>query len=226
MSSNMINVDAQSRSDYGKGASRRLRRTNMVPAIIYGGDDGANPQPIQLPHNEVQKHLSNDAFYSQLLMVSIDGAEPVRSILRDVQRHPFKQQIMHMDFQRVVAGAELTVNVPIHFINEDICVGVKTGGGIINHIENELAVSCRPRDIPEFVEVDMAEVDLGQAVHISDIKLPEGVRSVDLSQGEDHDRSIAAVAASRATVEADDETEGDETPEGDSAESDSEDTSE
>ena len=147
-------------------------------------------------------------------MVSVDGAEPVRSLLRDIQRHPAKPQIMHMDFQRVVAGAELTVTVPIQFINEENCVGVKTGGGIINHIENEVAVICLPRNIPEYLEIDMENIDLGQTVQLSDIAFPEGVRSVDLAQTEDNDRAIATVAASRATVETDEELEAAETEEG------------
>lgn len=210
--SNMITVEVASRTDKGKGASRRLRRDDLVPAILYGAED--EPTPIQIKHNEVLKHLENDAFYSQLLMVSVDGAEPVRSLLRDIQRHPAKPQIMHMDFQRVVAGAELTVTVPIQFINEENCVGVKTGGGIINHIENEVAVICLPRNIPEYLEIDMENIDLGQTVQLSDIAFPEGVRSVDLAQTEDNDRAIATVAASRATVETDEELEAAETEEG------------
>lgn len=209
--SNLIQVETMSRTDFGKGASRRLRRDDLVPAILYGAE--GEPQPIQLKHNEVQKYLSNDAFYSQLLMVSVDGGEPVRSLLRDVQRHPFKQRILHLDFQRVVAGAELTVTVPIHFINEEECIGVKIGGGIINHIENELTVSCLPRNIPEFLEVDMAALDLGETVQISDIVFPEGVKSVDLSQGDENDRPVATVAVTRATVESDDAPTDDEATE-------------
>lgn len=210
--SNLIQVDTTSRTDLGKGASRRLRRDDWVPAILYGAE--GEPQPIQLKHNEVQKHLSNDAFYSQLLMVSVDGGEPARSLLRDVQRHPFKQRILHLDFQRVVAGTALTVTVPIHYTNEEECLGVKIGGGIINHIENELTVSCLPRNIPEYLVVDMAEVELGQTVQISDIPLPEGVESVDLAQSDDNDRPIATVAVTRATVEADEESEEDTGEEG------------
>jgi len=207
--SNMINVEVASRTDKGKGASRRLRRDDLVPAILYGAED--EPMPIQLKHNEVVKHLENDAFYSQLLMVSVDGGEPVRSLLRDIQRHPAKPRILHMDFQRVVAGAELTVTVPIQFINEENCVGVKTGGGIINHIENELSVICLPRNIPEYLEIDMEQVELGQTVLLSEIAFPEGVKSVDLSQGEENDKAIATVAVSRATVESDEPEEGEET---------------
>ena len=198
MSTSSFDVDAVTRSDFGKGASRRLRRDNQVPAILYGGE--GEPEPIMLKHNEVQKHLSNEAFYSQILMLSVDGKERIRTILRDVQRHPYKQQVLHLDLQRVVAGAELTVSVPLHFINEDTCVGVKAGG-IVNHTENELSVSCRPRDIPEYIEVDMSKLDIGDSVHISDLTLPEGVRSTDLAQGEDHDRVLAAVHQPRKVVD-------------------------
>jgi len=193
-----FDVVALTRSDFGKGASRRLRRENQVPAILYGGE--GDPEPIMLKHNEVIKHLSNDGFYSSILMLSVDGKEAIRTILRDVQRHPFKQQILHMDFQRVVAGAELTVSVPLHFINEEACVGVKAGG-IIAHIENEISVACRPRDLPEFIEVDMSEVELGASIQLSEVKLPEGVRSVDLAHGEDHDRAVAAVNQPRKAEE-------------------------
>jgi len=198
-----INVIATSRSVKGKGASRRLRRDNLVPAIIYG--DSKEPQSIQLKHNEVQKHLESAAFYSQLLMVSIDGGEPVRSVLRDVHRHPYKQQILHLDFMRVIAGAELQVNVPLHFINEDVCVGVKTGGGMIIHNENEVTIACLPRNIPASIEVDMAAIEIGGAVHLSELKLSEGVRLVELNEaGDDSDRSVAAVNAPRVEAEPED----------------------
>lgn len=195
-----IAVNATSRSVFGKGASRRLRRDNTVPAIIYGADK--EPQAIQLKHNEVTKHLENEAFYSQLLSVSVDGGESVRALLKDVQRHPFKQQVLHMDFVRVVAGAELQVSVPLHFINEDVCVGVKTGGGIISHNENEVLIACRPRDIPEGIDVDMSSLDIGDTIHLSQLVLSEGVRLVDLHEaGDDHDRIVAAVNAPRVEVE-------------------------
>ncbi|MFK7997226.1 MAG: 50S ribosomal protein L25/general stress protein Ctc [Granulosicoccus sp.] len=203
-----ITVNATSRSVFGKGASRRLRRDNLVPGIIYGDDK--EPQAIQLKANEVFKHLENEAFYSQLLQVSVDGAEPARSILKDVQRHPFKQQILHLDFMRVVAGAELQVSVPLHYLNEDICVGAKAGG-IITHNENEVLVACRPRDIPENVEVDMTNLNIGESVHLSQLTLPEGVRLVDLQEaGDDSDRQIVAVNAPRVEAEpSDDEVSAD-----------------
>ncbi len=204
MSDDII-VNATSRSVYGKGASRRLRRDNMVPGIIYG--DSKDPQPIMMKANEVFKHLQNEAFYSQLIQVSVDGGEPARSILKDVQRHPYKMQVLHMDFMRVVAGAELQVSVPLHFINEDICVGVKNAGGIITHNDNEVLIACRPRDIPENIEVDMANLEIGDSVNLSQLTLPEGVRLVDLHEaGDDSDRQVAAVNAPRVEVEpADDE---------------------
>ncbi|NND91059.1 MAG: 50S ribosomal protein L25/general stress protein Ctc [Granulosicoccus sp.] len=200
-----ISVIATSRSVFGKGASRRLRRDNLVPAILYGADK--EPQAIQLKHNEVLKHLDTEAFYSQLLYVSVDGGEPVRSLLKDVQRHPYKQQVLHMDFVRVVAGAELQVNVPLHFINEDVCVGAKSGG-IITHNDNDVLVACLPRNIPEHIEVDMSALNVGDSVHLSDLTMPEGVRLVDLHEaGDDSDRQVAAVNAPRVEVEPTDEDE-------------------
>ena len=195
-----IQVAAASRTVFGKGASRRLRRDNLVPAIVYGAED--EPQPLQLKHNEVIKHLENESFYSQLLMLSVDGKESVRTILRDVQRHPFRQQVMHLDFQRVVAGQALQVTVPLHFENEDTCFGVKTEGGMINKTDIEVSVSCRPRDIPESVVIDMLELKIGDSVHLSDLVMPEGVSLVDLGEkGDDSDRAVVSVIAQRAVVE-------------------------
>lgn len=195
-----ITVNATSRSVFGKGASRRLRRDNIVPAIVYGADK--EPQAVQLKHNEVVKHLENESFYSQLLQVSVDGGESVRCLLKDVQRHPFKQIILHMDFVRVVAGAELQVSVPLHFINEDVCAGVKNEGGIISHTENEVLVACLPRNIPENIEVDMAELAVGESVHMSQLVMPADVRLVDLQEaGDDTDRQVASVNAPRVEAE-------------------------
>ncbi len=199
-----INVQATSRSVLGKGASRRLRRENLVPGILYGADE--DPQPINLKHNEVLKHLENDQFYSNLIMVSVDGKEAVRTVLRDVQRHPHKLQIMHMDFQRVVAGAELTLTVALNFLNEDVCYGVKTEGGMISHNESEVAIACLPRNIPDNLEIDMKDMKIGESIHLSDLKLPEGVRLTDLNEaGDDSDRALASVIASRMTLEEEDE---------------------
>ena len=211
-----IAVNATSRSVFGKGASRRLRRDNVVPAIVYG--DSKEPQAVQLKHNEVVKHLENESFYSQLLQLSVDGGEPVRALLKDVQRHPYKQQVLHIDFVRVVAGAELQVAVPLHFMNEDLCVGVKAGGGMIMHNENEVLIACRPRDIPEAINVDMAELNIGESVHLSQLTMPEGVRLVDLHEaGDDSDRIVAAVNAPRVEAEPSDNDQPAAAPEADSA---------
>ncbi len=213
-----LNVQATSRSVFGKGASRRLRRENLVPAILYGADE--DPAPIALKHNEVIKHLNNDSFYSQLLMLSVDGSEPVRTLLRDVQRHPYRQQILHLDFQRVVAGAELQVTVSVHFLGEDICPGVKNENGMVMHNDTELTVACLPRNIPEYLEIDMSQLSVGDSVTLSDIKLPEDVRIVDLvEKGDDSDRTIASVIAQRVMEEEEtDEAEGDDAPEAEGGE--------
>jgi len=200
-----ITVNATSRSVFGKGASRRLRRDNLVPGILYG--DSKEPESIQLKANEVFKHLENEAFYSQLIQVSVDGGESARCILKDVQRHPYKQQILHLDFMRVVAGAELQVSVPLHFLNEEACIGAKAGG-IISHNDNEVLIACLPRNIPENIEVDMSSLDIGDSIQLSQLTLPEGVRLVDLQEaGDDSDRQIAAVNAPRVEVEPEEDEE-------------------
>ena len=192
-------LNAKSREDTGKGASRRLRRlAGEIPAIVYGGKK--NPARIALVHKDVMKALENEAFYSHIIALDIDGkSEDV--IVKDVQRHPAKAIVLHMDFLRVSKNTKLQTRVPLHFINEDICVGVKLGGGLIAHSMTELEIMCLPADLPEYLEVDMADVDLGQTLHISDIKLPKGVESVALSHGDDHDLPIAAVNKSKAKDE-------------------------
>ena len=192
-------LHAKGREDTGKGASRRLRRlAGEIPAIVYGGKK--NPARIALVHKDVMKALENEAFYSHIIALDIDGkSEDV--IVKDVQRHPAKAIVLHMDFLRVSKNTKLQTRVPLHFINEDICVGAKLGGGLIAHSMTELEIMCLPADLPEYLEVDMAEVDLGQTLHISDIKLPKGVESVALSHGDDHDLPIAAVNKSKAKDE-------------------------
>ena len=211
-----INVVAASRDVFGKGASRRLRRENLVPAVVYG--DSKEPQSVQLRHNEVVKHLENERFYSQLLQLSVDGSEPVRAILKDVQRHPYRQQILHMDFLRVTAGAELQVNVPLHFEGEDVNDAVKNQAAIIVHSVNEVLVACRPRDIPENLVVDMTNLAIGDSVKLSDLNLPDGVRIVGLDPEDDMtDRQVAAVAPPR--VEEPEEDLDAETPDTEATES-------
>jgi large subunit ribosomal protein L25 len=196
-------IHAKGREDTGKGASRRLRRlAGEVPAIVYGGKKA--PAQISLSQKDITKALENEAFYSHIISLEVDGkSEDV--IIKDLQRHPAKAYVMHMDFFRVSKTTKLQTRAPLHFINEEECVGVKLGGGLIAHSMTDLEISCLPKDLPEYIEVDMAEVELGDTVHISDIKLPKGVESVALSHGEDHDLPVAAVNKPKAVEEISDE---------------------
>jgi large subunit ribosomal protein L25 len=190
---------AEVREDKGKGASRRLRRlADQVPAILYGGDK--DPQPLTLIRKDLEKALENEAFYSHVLTINV-GKTKEKAILKDLQRHPAKDRVMHADFMRVSDDVKIKVNVPIHFLNEDNCVGVKTEGGMVQHSETDVEVLCLPANIPEYVEVDMLEVAVGDIIHLSDIKLPEGVESVALSHGEDHDLAVASVLAPKGISE-------------------------
>ena len=192
-------LNVKVRNDMGKGASRRLRRlANEVPAIIYGGKKA--PQNISLAQNEFEKALANEAFYSHIITLDVDGkSEDV--ILKDLQRHPAKPVVLHADFLRVSKTKKLQVKAPLHFINEDTCVGVKLGGGLISHSMTELDISCLPANLPEYIEVDVAAVEIGQILHISDIVLPKGVESVALGQGEGHDLPIFTINKPKAVEE-------------------------
>ncbi|MEZ5450782.1 MAG: 50S ribosomal protein L25/general stress protein Ctc [Thiolinea sp.] len=183
-------LQATARSEQGKGASRRLRRENGVPAVIYGGDQDA--QSVTLKHNELIRNLEEEAFYSQIITVNF-GDRQEQVILRDLQRHPAKPIVLHADLQRVKSGELLTIHVPLHFINEINSVGVKTQGGAISHILQDVVVSCLPKDIPEYIEVDMLNVEKGQILHLSDLQLPEGVSLPELALGEDHDQAVASI---------------------------------
>jgi large subunit ribosomal protein L25 len=202
--SDQFEVQAELREDTGKGASRRLRRlAGKVPAIIYGGDK--DPQSLTLVRKDIEKSLENEAFYSQVLEVNVAG-EVQKAILKDLQRHPAKNNVMHADFLRIDEKVVIKVNVPIHFLNEEDCAGVKMEGGMIQHQATDIEVSCLPSDIPEYIEVDMLEVITGQIIHLSEVTLPEGVISVALSLGEDHDLAIASVVAPKGTSDEDEET--------------------
>ncbi len=203
MSTNEFELNCTVRTDLGKGASRRLRRLdNNIPAVLYGG--GEDPVSLTIPHKDIAKATSNEAFFAHIITLNI-GSKKQKAVIKALQRHPAKPFIMHADFQRVREDEEITVNVPIHFLNEDLCVGVKTGGGSIIKTLNEIEIVCLPKDLPEYIEVDMLKLDIGDAIHLSEIKLPEGVTSVDLSHGEDGDLSVATVQAPRAEVEESDE---------------------
>ena len=221
MSTNFT-INAKSREDTGKGASRRLRRlTGEVPAIIYGGKKDA--EKISILHKDITKALENDAVYSSIISLSIDG-KAEDTIIKDIQRHPAKQIILHMDFLRVSKTTKLQTRVPLNFINEDTCVGVKLGGGLIAHTMTDIEVSCLPKDLPESIDVDMAEVDVGQIVHLSDLTLPDGVESVSLSQGADYDLTVATVNKQKA-VEIDEPIESESTEDTSAESSENEETS-
>jgi large subunit ribosomal protein L25 len=198
--SEQIQINAELRQDVGKGASRRLRRAGAsIPGIIYGGDK--QPVNITLNVNQLGKAMQNEAFYSQVLNVVIgDTAEP--AIVRDLQRHPASEKVLHVDFLRVQADHLLQVRVPIHFVNEDKCVGVRQGGGSIEHNLNDVEVACLPANLPEFVAVDLTDLNVGQTIHLSDLVLPEGVTVVALALGSDHDQSVVSVRAPRGSAEA------------------------
>ncbi|WEJ71414.1 50S ribosomal protein L25/general stress protein Ctc [Pseudomonas sp. QE6] len=190
-------LNAQERSDLGKGASRRLRRNaGLIPAVVYGGEKA--PQSLTLELREVAKLLENEAAFSHVITLNV-GAAKETVLIKALQRHPSKGFVMHADFQRVVAGQKLTAHVPLHFINEATAVGVKVGGGEISHVIAEVEVSCLPKDLPEFIEVDLAKVELGQIVHLSDLKLPKGVELVQLAHG--NDLAVANIHASRVVKE-------------------------
>ena len=196
--SDQLVLTAEGRSDVGKGASRRLRRlSERVPGIVYGGGNAAIP--ITLSAKELNKAMENESFYSQIMNVKIDGGDQ-QAVVRDVQRHPANERVQHIDFLRIRADRVFQVSIPIHFLNEDNCVGVKTGGGNLVQSINELEVSCLPADLPEYVELDVAALDIGDLLHISDIVLPEGVTSTALALGEDYDSAVVSVAAPRAEV--------------------------
>ncbi len=197
----LFTLDAEVRTDLGKGASRRLRHDNKIPAILYG--EGQEPVSLTLAHNKVLRAQQEEAFYSHVLTLNVDG-KPVECLIKDMQRHPFKQVIMHMDFMRISAKSEISVNVPVHFINEEAVA--KKGGAVAHHIA-EVAVTCLPGNLPEFIEVDVADLEVGQTLHLSDIKFPEGVTSDELAKGESHDLAVVTANAPKGKAAEDEEEE-------------------
>ena len=191
------NIQATSRNVEGKGASRRLRRAASIPAIVYGGK--AAPQPIQLDHEKIWLAQQNEWFYSSILNLDIDG-KVEQVLLRDLQRHPFKQIIMHLDFQRVDANQALRAKVPLHFLNQDKSPAGKTAGILVLHELNEVEVSCLPKDLPEFIEIDLSALAVGDIVHLSDLKLPKGVELPELKLGKEHDVAVVIAKHGREDV--------------------------
>lgn len=193
--SNVFEFVANSRGQSGKGAARRVRRQGDVPAVIYGGHK--EPQMLVLNHNDVIKHLVHEAVYSHVLDVTVDG-KTEKAILKGIQRNPAKFQILHLDFQRVSMTEAVKVHVPLHFVNENTSVGGKKGG-IAAHSMVDVEVSCLPSALPEYLEVDLAKLDIGESLHLSDIVLPAGVEIVVLAQGPEHDLPVVSMMSSKAS---------------------------
>ncbi len=199
--SQKFEINAEPRKDVGKGASRRLRRSGEnVPGIIYGAEDP--PQNLMMSANELGKAMQNEAFFSQIIDVKVDG-KVQQAVLRDVQRNPANDRVLHVDFLRISANKPIEVNVPLHFVNEDKCKGVRLGGGMIAHAMTEVEISCLPKDLPEYLEVYMAELDIGEIIHLSDLALPSGVTLVALTH--DDDRAVVSVQAPRGGGEEEEE---------------------
>ena len=188
-------LNAQARTDLGKGASRRLRHAANIPAVVYGGNKPA--ESVTILAKEIAKLFENEAAYSHVIELNVDGAKQ-NVIVKAMQRHPSKQFIMHADFVRVVAGQKLTAVVPVHFVGEEAPV---KKGGEISHVVNEIEVTCLPKDLPEFIEVDLSALEIGAIVHLSDLKAPKGVEFVALAHGDD--KAVANVHAPRVAPEAD-----------------------
>lgn len=190
-------LTAELRQNLGKGASRRLRRLqDKVPAIMYGG--GETAQPLTFSHKELKKALENEAFYSHILTIHIDGQKQ-QAVLKDLQRHPYKQRILHMDLLRITGKEKIQMTIPLHFKGEDIAPGVKIGKGIVSHLMNTVEIRCLPANLPEYIEVDLSGLELDQAIHLSELKLPEGIELAGLVHG--NDLPVASIHIPRAAAE-------------------------
>jgi large subunit ribosomal protein L25 len=187
---------AELREDNGKGASRRLRREGKVPAIIYGA--GRPPRQLAFDHNKVLRQLQNESFYSSVLNIKV-GSKSQAAVVKDVQRHPARPIVMHIDLQRIVEDEEIKMNIPIHFVGEDVAPGVKAGG-TVSHLITDVEVQCLPKHLPEYFEVDVSKLELDEMLHLSDIKVPEGVEIPELAQGPEHDQAIVSVHMVKVAV--------------------------
>jgi large subunit ribosomal protein L25 len=192
-----IEINANKRTLQGKGASRRLRNSGKVPGIIYGGKDPA--QSIELDHNNLFHKLKLEAFHASILMMDVEGKKQ-HVLLRDSQMHPFKQQVLHVDFQRVDQKKKIHVKVPLHFVNAESSPGVKTSGGNVSHVLTEVDISCMPKDLPEFITVDLISLTAGHTLHLSDLIVPENVEVVALAKGDD--LPVVTIVIPRAVVSA------------------------
>ena len=192
-----IEVNATPRGAQGRGASRRLRRADRVPGILYGA--GQPAQSIELNHKDLALQLKQEAFHASILTLNMDGTKQ-QVLLRDYQMHPWRAEVMHIDFQRVAKDRKIHTAIPLHFVNAEVAPGVKVGGGTVNHVMTELEISCLPDDLPEYIEVDLSELQIGHSVHISELKLPKGVDSVQLRGGDD--AVVATIPVPRAEAAA------------------------
>jgi large subunit ribosomal protein L25 len=181
-------IDAEAREELGRAKNRQLRHLGRVPAIVYGG--GKDPSAITLDRNSLANQMGLEAFYTSILSLKI-GSRTQSVVVKDVQRHPAKSTVMHLDFQRVVEDEELTLNVPIHFVGEEVAVGVKEQGGVIEHTVTDVEITCLPANLPEYLELDVSGLELNEILHLSDIKYPEGVTSTQLAH--DHDSPVVAI---------------------------------
>ncbi|NOX91498.1 MAG: 50S ribosomal protein L25/general stress protein Ctc [Gammaproteobacteria bacterium] len=198
-----FNIIAESRKDVGKGASRRLRHTGKVPGIIYGS--GKDSVPFTVMHDDLMHHLEHEAFYSHILTVTVDG-KAQKAVLKDLQRHPARPKVLHVDFLRVSDTDVINMQVPMHFINEDISVGVKAGG-LVSHLLSTIEITCKASDLPEYLQIDLVDLDVGASLHLSDINLPKGVQITALTHGTDHDLPVVSIHAPKGggTTEEEDE---------------------
>ncbi|MEO6066104.1 MAG: 50S ribosomal protein L25/general stress protein Ctc [Lysobacterales bacterium] len=190
-------IKAEGRTDQGKGASRRLRHAGKVPGIVYGG--GSDPKMIQMDQLRTLRYAQNEWFFSALLELDIDGKSE-QVLLRDMHRHPFKPLLMHLDFQRVKGNEAIRVRVPLHFLNEKDSPAGKTKGVVVSHNLNEIEISCLPKDLPAFIDVDLADLAMDDIIHLSDIKLPEGVEIPELKFGKEHDHAVVAAHEGREEI--------------------------
>jgi large subunit ribosomal protein L25 len=195
-----IEFTAFPRSTEGRGASRRMRRTGKAPGIVYGGT--TPPQPIELDHNALIHALRNEVFHASILTMKVDGAS-TQVLLRDVQMHPFRNEVLHVDFQRIDPSRKIHMKVPLHFVNEALSPAVKSQGAIISHVMTEMDIACLPKDLPEFIEVDLSELDTAHSLHVSGVKLPAGVSVVSKRTG---DPVIATAVVPKAAAETEEAT--------------------
>ena len=203
--SQVYTLVAEDRADTGKGASRRLRREGKIPAIMYGGTKAQKPVNLSFSQSAIAKATQNEGFFSHVLTLQI-GDKEQQVVLMDMQRHPARGDVVHMDFERVTKTTIVHKRIPLHFLNEDKCVGAKAGG-LLQHSMNDVEITCKAGDLPEFIEVDVIDLPVGGVIHLSDIKAPKGVTLVELAKGATHDVPVVSVLGAKGGSIADEDTE-------------------